>query len=95
MSSRIVFAPEAADHLAALYRGIASDIAKYLGKGGDATTFNKKRYWTSRGVALPETTTYAHLGPKFSAKDAVAGAHQCVLEHGTACDGLRSTGTRG
>lgn len=68
---------------------IATYIAKYVGKDADATTFNKKRYWTSRGVVLPETTTYAHLGPECGAMDAVVAAHQCVLENGATCDGAQ------
>lgn len=68
---------------------IATYIAKYVGKDADATTFNKKRYWTSKGVVLPETTTYAHLGPEFGVQDAVVAAHRCVLENGATCDGAQ------
>jgi len=42
-----------------------------------------------KGVVRPETTTYAHLGPEFSAKDAVVAAHQCVLENDATCDGAQ------
>ncbi|RKP47018.1 rolling circle replication-associated protein [Trinickia fusca] len=73
----------------AMRHRIATYIAKYVGKDADATTFNKKRYWTSRGIVLPETTTYAHLGPEFGARDAVVAAHQCVLGNGATCDGAQ------
>jgi len=64
---------------------IATYIAKYVGKGGDASTFNKKRYWTSKGIVLPETITYAHLGPELRAADAIAAAHECVIANGADC----------
>jgi len=57
---------------------IATYIAKYVGKDADASTFNKKRYWTSRGIVVPEVVTYAHLGPESRAGDAVAAAFDCV-----------------
>jgi hypothetical protein len=46
----------------AMRHRIATYIAKYDGKDPDASTFNKKRYWTSRGIVVPEVMTYAHLG---------------------------------
>lgn len=73
----------------AMRHRIATYIAKYVGKDADASTFNKKRYWTSKGIVLPEVTTYAHLGREFGAIDAVASAHQCVLENGGTCDGAQ------
>lgn len=68
---------------------IATYIAKYVGKDADAATFNKKRYWTSKGIVLPEVTTYAHLGADASVVDAVAAAHECVLTAGATCDGAQ------
>jgi len=61
---------------------IATYIAKYVGKGANDIGFNKKRYWSSKGVVLPETTTYAHLGAESGAGDAVAAAYRCVDENG-------------
>jgi len=61
---------------------IATYIAKYVGKGANDVGFNKKRYWSSKGVVLPETTTYAHLGAECGPSDAVAAAYQCVDENG-------------
>lgn len=61
---------------------IAGYIAKYVGKDISGAGFNKKRYWSSKGVVLPETTTYAHLGAESSAGDAVAAAYRCVDENG-------------
>lgn len=73
----------------AMRHRIATYIAKYVGKDADASTFNKKRYWTSKGIVVPETTTYAHLGAESGAMDAVVAAHRCVLEHGATCDGAQ------
>jgi hypothetical protein len=73
----------------AMRHRIATYIAKYAGKDGDSSTFNKKRYWTSKGIVVPETTTYAQLGPELGAIDAVATAHQCVLHNGATCDGAQ------
>ena len=61
---------------------IATYIAKYVGKGANDVGFNKKRYWTSKGIVLPEMTTYAHLGPELGRSDAVAAAYACVDENG-------------
>ncbi|WP_345891039.1 hypothetical protein [Burkholderia sp. Ax-1724] len=61
---------------------IATYIAKYVGKGAGDVGFNKKRYWTSRGIVLPELVTYAHLGADSSRGDAVAAAYACVDENG-------------
>lgn len=73
----------------AMRHRIATYIAKYVGKDADASTFNKKRYWTSKGIVVPETTTYAHLGSESGAMDAVVAAHRCVLENGATCDGAQ------
>lgn len=73
----------------AMRHRIATYIAKYIGKDADASTFNKKRYWTSRGIAVPEVEPYAHLGPEFSAKDAIIEAHRAVLSAGSSCDGAQ------
>jgi hypothetical protein len=61
---------------------ISTYIAKYVGvgKGAHDVGFNNKRYWTSKGIVLPETTTYAHLGPDSVRGDAAA-AYACVDEH--------------
>lgn len=61
---------------------IATYIAKYVGKGAGDVGFNKKRYWTSRGIVLPELTTYAHLGADSSRGEAVAAAYECVETNG-------------
>ncbi len=47
----------------AMRHWIATYIAKYIGEDADASTFNKKRYWTSRGIVVPEVEPYAHLRP--------------------------------
>jgi hypothetical protein len=47
----------------AMRHRVATYIAKYIGKDADASTFNKKRYWTSRGIVVPEVEPYAHLRP--------------------------------
>ncbi|TKC83430.1 hypothetical protein FAZ69_23345 [Trinickia terrae] len=73
----------------AMRHRIATYIAKYVGKDSDVSTFNKKRYWTSRGIVVPEVTTYAHLGPEYQARDAVVAAHRCVLGNGATCDGAQ------
>ncbi|WP_245725616.1 hypothetical protein [Pandoraea oxalativorans] len=44
--------------------------------------FSKKRYRTSKGIALPDVVTYAHLGADFSRGEAVAAAYECVDRHG-------------
>ncbi|WP_232517877.1 hypothetical protein [Burkholderia ambifaria] len=46
----------------AMRHRIATYIAKYVGNGTHDAGFNKKRYWTSKGIVLPEVTKYAHLG---------------------------------
>lgn len=61
---------------------IATYIAKYVGKGAHDVGFNKKRYWTSRGIVLPELTTYAHLAADSSRGEAVAAAYECVDGNG-------------
>ncbi|TCK37158.1 hypothetical protein B0G84_6213 [Paraburkholderia sp. BL8N3] len=61
---------------------IATYIAKYCGKGAHDVGFNKKRYWTSRGIVLPELVTYAHLGSESGRGEAVAAAYQCVDANG-------------
>lgn len=61
---------------------IATYIAKYVGKGVHEVGFNKKRYWSSKGIVLPETTTYTHLGTESSRSEAVAAAYACVDENG-------------
>nr|WP_260466777.1 hypothetical protein [Pandoraea apista] len=61
---------------------IATYIAKYVGKGVHDVGFNKKRYWTSKGIVLPETVTYAHLGADYSRGDAIAAAYDCVDQNG-------------
>ncbi|HTH61272.1 MAG TPA: hypothetical protein VL689_14065 [Paraburkholderia sp.] len=66
----------------AMRHRIATYIAKYVGKNADATTFNKKRYWTSKGIVLPELTTYAHLGPECGRGDAIGAAYDCVDANG-------------
>lgn len=71
----------------AMRHRIATYIAKYIGKDADATTFNKKRYWTSRGVEVPEVEPWAHLDPECSAKDAIVEAHRAVLSAGGSCLG--------
>ncbi len=73
----------------AMRHRIATYIAKYIGKDADASTFNKKRYWTSRGIVVPEVEPYAHLGPGFGAKDAIVEAHRAVLSAGSSCDGAQ------
>lgn len=73
----------------AMRHRIATYIAKYVGKEADDSTFNKKRYWTSKGIVLPELTTYAELGREYGAVDAVAAAHECVLGNGGTCDGAQ------
>ncbi len=65
---------------------IASYIAKYIGKDAGASTFNKKRYWTSRGIVVPEVEPYVHLGRECSAQQAVIAAHQCILSSGGTCN---------
>jgi hypothetical protein len=50
---------------------IAGYISKYIGKDADETTFNKKRYWSSKGIPVPEVVSYAHLGPEYGAVDAI------------------------
>lgn len=37
---------------------LASYIAKYIGKGVDDHQLNKKRYWASKGICVPESQTY-------------------------------------
>jgi hypothetical protein len=37
---------------------LASYIAKYIAKDADAHELNKKRYWTSRGIIVPEKNYY-------------------------------------
>jgi hypothetical protein len=61
---------------------IATYIAKYVGKGVHDVGFNKKRYWTSKGIVLPEVTSYAHLGVESSRGEAVAAAYECVGANG-------------
>lgn len=66
----------------AMRHRIATYIAKYVGKDVGASTFNKKRYWTSRGIVLPELTTYVHLGPEAGRGDAIGAAYDCVDANG-------------
>lgn len=61
---------------------IATYIAKYVGKGDNNLGFNKKRYWSSKGIVLPETTTYAHLGAELGRGDAIQAAYDCVDANG-------------
>lgn len=56
---------------------IAGYISQYIGKDEDESTFNKKRYWTSKGIPVPEVQSYAHLGV-----DAIKAAYDCVLADG-------------
>lgn len=37
---------------------IASYIAKYIDKGTDESAFNKKRYWSSKGIEVPVSENY-------------------------------------
>jgi len=73
----------------AMRHRIASYIAKYIGKDADAATFNKERYWTSRGIVVPEVEPYMHLGPESNARAAAVAAHECVLSHGETCVGAQ------
>ncbi|WP_240702316.1 rolling circle replication-associated protein [Trinickia terrae] len=61
---------------------IAGYISKYIGKDVDETSFNKKRYWTSKGIPVPEVEPYAHLGRECDAVDAIKSAYDCVLGSG-------------
>jgi len=74
---------------------IASYIAKYVGKDISGSTFNKKRYWSSKGVVLPETVTNAHLGAESSRGDAVAAAYRCVDENGADFNSAQQFWNRG
>jgi hypothetical protein len=73
----------------AMRHRIATYIAKYIGKDAHASTFNKKRYWTSRGIVMPEVEPYAHLGRGSDAREGVICAHQCVLSNGGTSDGAQ------
>ncbi|MGQ7936999.1 rolling circle replication-associated protein [Paraburkholderia sp. D1E] len=74
---------------------IATYIAKYCGKGAHDVGFNKKRYWTSRGIALPELTTYAHLGAESGRGEAVAAAYECVDANGADFSNVQTFWNRG
>ncbi|CAJ0729128.1 hypothetical protein R38712_03940 [Ralstonia pickettii] len=37
---------------------LAGYISKYIGKDVDGHELNRKRYWTSRGIVVPQRTTY-------------------------------------
>jgi hypothetical protein len=73
----------------AMRHRIASYIAKYIGKDAGASTFNKKRYWTSRGIVVPQVEPYKHLGAESGVREAVVAAHECVLSSGGTCDGAQ------
>jgi hypothetical protein len=73
----------------AMRHRIATYIAKYVGKGANNVGFNKKRYWSSKGIVMPETTTYAHLGAEASGKDAIVSAYACIRENGGGFDGAQ------
>lgn len=79
----------------AMRHRIATYIAKYVGKGAHDAGFNKKRYWTSKGIVLPEVTTYAHLGAECSRGEAVAAAYECVDANGADFDGAQLFWNRG
>ncbi|AOK08629.1 hypothetical protein LGM90_10125 [Burkholderia sp. AU28942] len=79
----------------AMRHRIATYIAKYVGKGAHDAGFNKKRYWTSKGIVLPEVTTYAHLGAESSRGEAVAAAYACVDANGADFDGAQLFWNRG
>ena len=51
---------------------LAAYIAKYIAKDHDSGEFNKKRYWTSAGIVVPEPQTYL-VG-------AVADLHQIISD---------------
>lgn len=73
----------------AMRHRIATYIAKYIGKDADRSTFNKKRYWTSRGIVVPEAKPYEHLRNECGAREAVISAHECILSGGGMCDGAQ------
>ena len=68
---------------------IATYIAKYIGKDADEARFNKKRYWTSRGIVVPEVEPYAHFGHDCGMREAVIAAHECLLGNGGTFDGAQ------
>lgn len=73
----------------AMRHRIATYIAKYIGKDANVSSFNKKRYWTSRGIVVPEVEPYVHLGPNRGACEAVIAAHECVFATGGTCEGAQ------
>ncbi|WP_346779022.1 hypothetical protein [Burkholderia sp. Ac-20384] len=79
----------------AMRHRIATYIAKYVGKGAHDAGFNKKRYWTSKGIVLPEVTAYAHLGAESSRGEAVAAAYACVDANGADFGGAQLFWNRG
>ncbi|BAF36518.1 hypothetical protein [Ralstonia phage RSM1] len=50
---------------------LASYIAKYIGKDIADTRFNKKKYYTSRGINVPEAVVYAIENSKPNCGDAL------------------------
>ncbi|MDQ7981948.1 hypothetical protein QYH69_32510 [Paraburkholderia sp. SARCC-3016] len=74
---------------------IATYIAKYVGKSAGATAFNKKRYWTSKGIVLPEVVPYAHLGSECDRGDAIQAAYDCVGANGAHFDSAQLFWNRG
>jgi len=56
---------------------LAGYLAKYIGKGFETHELNEKRYWTSRGVVVPEALPIDHItsdDPVVAMKIAVAAA---------------------
>ncbi|APR40336.1 hypothetical protein BTO02_29235 [Paraburkholderia sp. SOS3] len=74
---------------------IATYIAKYVGKSSDAVGFNKKRYWTSKGIVLPEVVPYAHLGVGSVRGEAIQAAYDCVGANGAHFDSAQLFWNRG
>lgn len=59
---------------------LAGYIAKYIGKDLEKHVFNKKRYFTSRGINVPQATTYLLQTECPSVIDAVRDAMYALCE---------------
>lgn len=64
---------------------LASYLCKYMTKDFAEHALNEKRYWTSRGVVVPEVMPIAHLLAD-NAADAIKLAFDAALKVGSTLD---------
>lgn len=74
---------------------IATYIAKYIGKDVDESTFNKKRYWTSKGIEVPEVQPWAWFGEGSNRGEVIQAAFDCADAIGADFDNAQRFWNRG